>query len=121
MAEEARRHEITTARFAGRVVVTAAGETLADSVNAVVLHETGHAPVYYLPPADVRMERLQPSAHTTRCPFKGTARYWSVEAGGRTIDNAVWAYDTPLPGVADIAGKLAFYSDRVDAIEATGL
>jgi uncharacterized protein (DUF427 family) len=49
------------------------------------------------------------------------ARYWSIRAGGRTIENAAWAYDETSPGVRDIAGHLAFYPDRVDAIEASGL
>jgi uncharacterized protein (DUF427 family) len=58
---------------------------------------------------------------TTRCPHKGTARYWTIKAGGRSLDNAVWAYDAPLDAVADIAGRVAFYPSRVDSIEATGL
>jgi uncharacterized protein (DUF427 family) len=112
---------VSTARFAGRVIVKAAGETIADSRAAVVLHEDGYKPAYYIPQADIRMDLLQPTAHTTRCPHKGTARYWSIKAGERTIDNAAWAYDTPLEAVADIAKLVAFYPDRVDAIEATGL
>jgi uncharacterized protein (DUF427 family) len=115
------QHVVTTAKFAGRVIVKAAGETIADSQDAVVLHETGHKPVFYIPKSDVRMDLLEPTGHTTRCPHKGTARYWTIKAGGRAIDNAVWAYDTPLAAVADIQGHVAFYSDRVDAIEATGL
>lgn len=115
------QHSVTTARFAGRVIVKAAGETVADSKDAVVLHENGYGPVYYIPTDDVRMELLEPTGHTTRCPHKGTARYWSINADGRPIENAVWAYDNPLNAVADIAGRVAFYPDRVDSIEATGL
>jgi uncharacterized protein (DUF427 family) len=115
------QHRVTTAKFAGRVIVRAAGETLADSQHAVVLHENGYDPVYYIPQADVRMDLLEPTGHTTRCPHKGTARYWTVKAGDRAIDNAAWAYDEPLDIVADIAGRVAFYPDKVDAIEATGL
>lgn len=112
---------VSTAKFAGRVVVKAAGETIADSHDAIVLHEDGYEPVFYLPKGDIRMHLLEPTDHSTRCPHKGTARYWSVRAGGRTIGNAAWAYDEPLPGVREIAGHLAFYPDRVDAIEAGGL
>ena len=115
------QHSVTTARFAGRVIVRAAGETVADSLEAVVMHETGYDPVFYIPQSDVRMDLLEPTAHTTRCPHKGTARYWTVRAGGRSIDNAAWGYDTPLDAVADIAGLVAFYPGKVDAIEATGL
>jgi len=121
MASDAQKHSVTTARFAGRVIVKAAGETIADSQDAVVMHETGYAPVYYIPQANVRMDLLEPTGHTTRCPHKGTARYWTIRAGDRAIENAVWGYDKPFAAVADIAGLVAFYPDRVDAIEATGL
>jgi uncharacterized protein (DUF427 family) len=121
MTNTAMRPLVSTAKFAGRVVVKAAGEIIADSHDALVLHEDGHEPVFYLPKSDVRMDVLQPTKHTTRCPHKGMARYWSIEAGGRTIENAAWAYDEPLAGARDIAGHVAFYADRVDAIEATGL
>ena len=115
------QHSVTTAKFAGRVVVRAAGETVADSLDAVVMHETGYDPVFYIPQSDVRMDLLEPTAHATRCPHKGTARYWTVKAGEREIENAAWAYDEPLDIVSDIAGRVAFYPDKVDAIEATGL
>lgn len=115
------QHLVATAKFAGRVIVKAAGETVADTQDAVVLHETGYKPVFYIPQCDVRMDLLEPTGHTTRCPHKGTARYWTIKAGDRSIDNAVWAYDSPLGAVAGIAGLVAFYPDRVDAIEATGL
>ncbi len=115
------QHEVTTARFAGRVMVTAGGETVADSHDAVVLHETGYEPTFYLPVTDVRNELLEPSEHTTRCPHKGKARYWNIKAGDGSIENAAWAYDTPFDSVAEIAGMVAFYPDKVDAVEATGL
>ena len=115
------KHEVTMARFAGRVRVTAGGETVADSHDAVVLHETGYDPVFYVPVSDVRNELLEPSDHTSRCPHKGKASYWNIKAGGGSIENAAWAYDTPFDSVAEIAGKVAFYPDKVDAIEATGL
>ena len=120
MASDA-QHLMTTARFAGRVIVRAGGETVADSRDAIVLHEGSYDPVYYIPRADIRMDLLEPTEHTTRCPHKGTARYWTIKAGGRSIDNAAWAYDAPLEAAADIAQRVAFYPDRVDAIEATGL
>ena len=121
MAGDALRHSVTTGRFAGRVIVKAAGKIIADSQAAIVMHESGYAPVYYVPRSDVRMDLLEPTGHTTRCPHKGTARYWTIKAGDRVIDNAVWGYDAPIAAVADIKGRVAFYPDRVDAIEATGL
>jgi len=103
--------------FEGRVKVRFADETIADSGNALLLEEETHAPVLYLPKSDVRMDLLVESDRSTHCPWKGDARYWSIRAGGREAQDAVWAYDTPLSGVAAIAGHMAFYETRVDAIE----
>ena len=73
----------------------------------------------YLPRADADMTLLERSSHTTTCPHKGRASYYSLRVGDRTATNAVWTYETPYPVVAAIAGHLAFYPDRVDAIEET--
>jgi len=63
------------------------------------------------------MRLLHKTAHHTVCPYKGEASYFSITAGGRTAENAVWSYEQPYPAMAEIAGQLAFYPDRVDAIE----
>jgi hypothetical protein len=67
------------------VRVMLGGETVADSKRVKLLHESGHLPVYYFPEEDVRMEFLEESDHTTSCPFKGEASYWSVRAGERRV------------------------------------
>lgn len=108
---------ITVKPFEGRAKVRFASETIADSGHALLLEEETHDPVLYLPKSDVRMDLLVESDRTSHCPFKGDARYWSIRAGGREAPDAVWAYDSPLPGVAAIAGHVAFYETRVDAIE----
>jgi uncharacterized protein (DUF427 family) len=97
-----------------RVRVQFGGETVADSRAAKLLHETGHLPVYYLPEEDVRKDLLEASDHTTHCPFKGDASYWSVRAGGRVADNAAWYYPSPLDHAPPLAGYIAFYWDRMD-------
>src|SRR5690348_6924859 len=66
------------------------GETVVDSRRVMLLHETGHLPVWYFPAEDVRQELLEPADRSTHCPLKGDARYWTVRAGGRTAENAVW-------------------------------
>jgi len=99
---------------AARVRVRAAGTLLADSRRTVVVHETRYAPVVYFPRDDVRVEHLEPSDHRTFCPFKGTASYWSVRAGGRVLENAVWSYEDPLPEVEGLRGRLAFQSDGLE-------
>ncbi len=85
------------------------GEVIADSDAALVLSETGYPPRIYFPPADLSRDRLAPSDHTTRCPWKGEAAYWTVSAGGETLENGAWAYPTPLPELAAIAGYVSFY------------
>jgi uncharacterized protein (DUF427 family) len=97
-----------------RVRVVFNGETIADSRRAKLLHEAGHLPVYYFPWEDVRWERLEESDHTTYCPFKGDASYWSVRVGERVAENAVWGYPEPIDSCPPIAGYLAFYWRKMD-------
>jgi uncharacterized protein (DUF427 family) len=63
------------------------------------------------------MARLVRTTHRTHCPYKGDAAYWSIRSDERTVENAVWSYEAPYAGVAAIKEHLAFYPDRVDAIE----
>jgi uncharacterized protein (DUF427 family) len=63
------------------------------------------------------MTRLVRTDLVTHCPYKGDASYWSIRSGARTVENAVWSYEMPYDDMAPIAGYLAFYADRVDAIE----
>jgi uncharacterized protein (DUF427 family) len=99
-----------------RVRITFNGEVVADSRDAVRLDEGNYAPVYYLPRKDVKMERLIRTSHTTHCPHKGDATYYSL-CNGRTARNAVWSYEQPLEQMKAIQGHLAFYPDKVDAID----
>ena len=97
-----------------RVRATFGGETLADSTGALLMRETGIAPVYYFPRADVRLDLMERTEHATFCPFKGEASYWTLAAGGRRAENAAWSYETPYREVHEIGGYLAFYWDRMD-------
>lgn len=107
-------HRVDALDSSRHVRVLLDGEVLADSLRPRILFEAGLPPRYYLPAEDVRTELLTPTATLTRCPYKGLASYWSVRAGGRTIDDLVWSYATPLPAVAKIAGRLCFFNERVD-------
>jgi uncharacterized protein (DUF427 family) len=100
-----------------RVIVRLGGAIIADSTRALVMRAPGTADVQYIPLEDVDMSRLVRTAHTTYCQYKGHASYWSVESGPRRSENAVWSYETPYEEMAPIKGHLAFYADRVDAIE----
>jgi uncharacterized protein (DUF427 family) len=96
-----------------RIRVRFGGETIADSRGVHLLFETGLLPVYYFPVADVRMDLLTRTDHATRCPVKGQAAYWTVNAGGRTAENAVWGYPEPI--APWLEGFVSFYWDRMDA------
>ncbi len=106
-------HPITIAPAPGRVTVRAGGEVIVESDHALVLREAAYPPVYYLPREDAAMERLEASAHTTYCPYKGDAGYFSIPALGEAGRDAVWSYETPYSAVEEIVGCLAFYPDRV--------
>ena len=110
-------HPITIERNLKRVLVSIGGTVLADSRNALILREAGYRGVHYIPREDVDMTLLERSAHATYCPYKGECAYFSVPSGGERAINAVWTYEAPYDAVASIRNHLAFYPDRVDAIE----
>jgi len=110
-------HPITITPTPGRVTVTVAGRVLASTREALTMKEGTYAPVQYIPRKDVDMTQLQRSDHRTWCPFKGECAYYSIAAGGARCVDAVWSYESPYPAVSEIREHLAFYPDRVDAIE----
>jgi uncharacterized protein (DUF427 family) len=97
-----------------RIRATFAGETVVDSRHPKLLHEHGHLPVYYFPESEVRMDLLERTDHSTRCPWKGDAAYWSVRVGERVSENAAWGYPDPVEEAPPLAGYVAFYWDRMD-------
>jgi uncharacterized protein (DUF427 family) len=99
-----------------RVRVKFGGEWIADSTDMVLMYEVNHLPIYYFPVKDVRLDILHPTDHTSHCQYKGDASYWTIEAGGQTSENAVWAYQTPFDEMTaiNLQDYCAFYWDRVD-------
>lgn len=89
---------------------------IADSTHALTLREAAYPPVQYIPRADVDMTLLERTEHSSYCPYKGDAAYYSIPVGGDRAVNAVWTYEVAYEPVAQIASHIAFYSDRVDAI-----
>jgi uncharacterized protein (DUF427 family) len=98
------------------VRVTVDDVEIADSIRPVILFETGLPARYYLPKTDVRMGLLVPTDSESECPYKGTARYWSVVLDGEVHPDLAWGYDAPLPESAPIAGLIAFYNEKVDIV-----
>ena len=111
-------HPITLEWARRRWRVRFAGEVIADSAEAIVLREAHYPLRVYFPRADVAMERLSRTAHTTYCPYKGDAAYYAVRIDGKVADNAVWTYEQPYPAMAAIEGMLSFYPDKVEVHEA---
>lgn len=109
-------HPITIDGNPSRVVIIVGGKTIADTRNALTLREASYQPVQYIPRGDVDMGALARSQHTTYCPYKGEASYYSIPAGGDRSLNAVWTYENPFVAMAQIKEYLAFYPDRVDEI-----
>ena len=107
-------HAIEIAPFGGRVRVRSGGAIVADSAHAMMLEETGLAPVFYLPRGDVRMELFAPSERTSHCPHKGDASYFHLDWEGGKVADAAWTYEAPYPIALSIAGHVAFYRDRVE-------
>ena len=109
-------HPISIDANPSRVMVTVGGKVIADTHNALTLREASYPPVQYIPRRDVDMTALARSEHTTYCPYKGDASYYSIPAGGDRSVNAVWTYETPFEAMAPIKDYVAFYPDRVDEI-----
>jgi uncharacterized protein (DUF427 family) len=107
-------HTVNITPSDAHVEVRLAGELLAKTDRALRLEETGLPARYYLPKVDVRMDLLRPTSFHTTCPFKGEASYWSADVGGQTHDGIVWAYESPIPAVAELAGHVSFYANRTE-------
>ncbi|MBW8791852.1 MAG: DUF427 domain-containing protein, partial [Rhizobium leguminosarum] len=86
-------HPITVEHNPSRVVVTLGGKTIADTRNALTLREASYPPVQYIPRRDVDMSLLQRTDHSSHCPYKGDASYYSIIPGGERSKNAIWTYE----------------------------
>ncbi|MEO7018875.1 MAG: DUF427 domain-containing protein [Ktedonobacteraceae bacterium] len=93
---------------------------IADTRHALRILETSHPPVYYLPPADIQMQYLVPTARTTYCEWKGTGSYYTVSVNGKTVPNSAWYYRQPVGSYATLADYVAFYPSRMDACMVDG-
>ena len=101
-------------RSSRSVRIEVAGVVVAETIRPMFLFETGLPRRTYIPKVEVRMDLLDPTASVTMCPYKGTARYWSVRAGGEVHVDRAWSYDAPFRESAPIAGLVAFYDEHVD-------
>lgn len=107
-------------RSARHVRVEHAGVTLAETRRPFLLFETGLPVRYYIPAEDVRMDLLAPSPTITQCAYKGQASYWSARIAGQESADVAWTYREPLVVATPVAGAIAFFQERVDAIFVDG-
>ena len=117
MSSQSHPHAITIEKNPNRVRVSFNGTVIADTTQALVLKEGPLPPANYIPRRDVQMTYLRRTDHSTHCPFKGNAAYFSVRIGDQTADNAVWTYETPIDSVAEIKDCLSFYAERLEVTE----
>ena len=80
------------------------GFTIADSDDTVVIENNHYFPLDAIDPA-----LLKPSTTTSVCPWKGTASYYTIAAGGSENKDAAWYYPTPKDAAAAIKGRVAFW------------
>ena len=88
------------------------GNVIAKSDNALIMTENKYDPVVYFPMSDVRLDLATATDHSTYCPFKGEASYWSF--GDQ--ENIAWCYKTPYDEVIGMKDYVAFYLDRLDSL-----
>ena len=117
MREPGPDHPITITQNPHRIRVMLGGFIIAETTEALTLQEANLPPVQYIPRKDVRMDLPDSTDHRTHCPYKGDASYFTVNGGGLVRENAAWSYENPSQSVERIREHVAFYPEKVDAIE----
>lgn len=111
-------HRVDLSAADRRVTARVGDIPIADSSKCTLVDENRHTPVYYFPREDVRMELLERTDHSTYCPFKGHASYYSILLPDQKLENAVWTYEDPYAETLGLKDLVAFYGDRVEVREA---
>ncbi|HEY7594083.1 MAG TPA: DUF427 domain-containing protein [Actinophytocola sp.] len=111
-------HPITIEPNPARVTVRVGDKIVADTTAALNLREADYPAVPYIPLADVDPALLKPTDTSTYCPYKGDASYYTVVLPDSELTDVVWTYREPHPAVAEIAGHVAFYPNKVEISEA---
>jgi uncharacterized protein (DUF427 family) len=110
-------HKVRERHLSEPMRVEINGEVVAESSDVIALEEDDHPVRFYFPRTDVRMDKLERTQTTTQCPFKGTAHYYSLRTEGEELDDAVWTYEEPYEEHLELKDRLAFYDDKLPAID----
>lgn len=110
-------HPISITTNPRRVRVEVGGHVIANTAAALTLQEASYPAVQYIPRADIEMGFFGKTAHSTHCPYKGDASYYTLSIDSQILDNVAWSYETPFPAMAQIEGCLAFYANKVRIYE----
>lgn len=98
-----------------RLRVVLADRVLAETTRGFRVLETSHPPTYYFPPDDVALAYLRPVQDSSRCEWKGDARYFDVVVGDRVASAAAWSYPHPSATFRRIKNHIAFYAGAMDS------
>jgi uncharacterized protein (DUF427 family) len=109
-------HRVDVRRSSRHVRIMLGDKLLAESHRPWLVFETLLPARFYLPMEDVNAQLLRPSARRTVCPYKGEAAYWSVQLSAYVVEDLAWSYTAPLPAVADLAGLMCFFDERVETV-----
>ena len=107
-------HKLLMQEFPRRIRAVFGGQTVTDTTRAMLLHETGLLPQVYVPIEEIRSDLLTGTEHHTFCPFKGTASYWTVTAGDKVAENAIWYYPEPNAESSWLRGYAGLYWNAMD-------
>ena len=103
-------HRIDIRQTSRHLVVHADDRVIADTTRPLALYESGFAPRWYVPRADVDESAITPVEGQTFCPYKGLASYYDI-AG---VHQAAWSYEDAWTEVRRISGLISFEPDKVE-------
>jgi len=110
--EQHPEHRVTQTRLPQRMRARLGADVLAESDDVIAVDEDGHPRRHYFPRADVRAQ-YEPTETRTHCPFKGDASYYALRLGDGLVPDVAWSYDRPYDEHAELAGRLAFWDERI--------
>ncbi|HEY1919070.1 MAG TPA: DUF427 domain-containing protein [Streptosporangiaceae bacterium] len=103
-------HRIDIRRSSRHFIVRQGEQVIADTVHPLALYESGFAPRWYVPRADIDAAALTPAKGQTFCPYKGVCSYYDIGGAHR----AAWCYKEAWTEVERVSGLVSFEPDKVE-------